>query len=125
MIKFIELRTALQTLLKTLHARVFFNVAPDTVVFPYIVFDIPNSMNDGVLETFVIDIDVWDIEADTTALETLVGTIDNALHRNTIYIDDKMGITLHRENRLIIHDDDPRIRRRKYVYQARTYQKYY
>jgi len=125
MIKFMELRTSIQTLLKTLHSRVFFNVAPDKAVFPYVVFSIPNSFMDGVLETFVLDIDVWDDKTDTTELETLIGTINNAIHRNTITITDKMGFTIHLENRLILQDDDPRIQRRKYVYQIRSYQNQY
>ena len=125
MIKVLEIRTALQTLLETLHTRVSFNVAADKEAFPYVVFDLSNSIDIGALETFVLDIDCWDINEDTTALETLIGNIDNALNKNTILIDDKMSITIYRENRLIPHDDDPRIRRRKYVYQVRTYQKYY
>ena len=125
MIKVLEIRTVLQELLETLHTRVSFNVSSDKKAFPYVVFDLSNSIDIGALETFVLDIDCWDIDEDTTALETLIGNIDNALHKNTILIDDKMSITIYRENRLIPHDDDPRIRRRKYVYQVRTYQKYY
>jgi hypothetical protein len=125
MIKFLELRTALQTLLKTLHARVFFNVAPDNAAFPYVVFDLPNSIDSGTLENFVLDIDVWDNAADTTALETLIGTIDESLHKKSIIVTDKIGIILYRNNRLTLTDEDPHIRRRKYIYQARTYQKYY
>lgn len=124
MIKFLELRTELQSILKTLHARVFFNVAPDDAVFPYVVFDFPNSVDSGTLENYVLDIDAWDDSTDTTALETLIGTIDNALHQKAIMLDGKMGFVIYRENRLTLRDDDPRIRRRKYVYQVRTYQKY-
>jgi len=127
MIKFVELRTSIQTVLKAMHDRVFFQVAPvapDNVVFPYIVFDLPNSVDSGSLETFILDVDVWDVATDTTALETLIGTIDNALHQKSIMINDVMGFVIYRENRLTLVDDDPRIRRRKYIYQARTYQKY-
>ena len=125
MIKIIEMRREIQAFLETLHARVFFHVAPDDAVFPYIVFDLPNSVDSGTLENFVFEVDAWDTSADTTELETLIGTIDNAIHKKTIMIDEKMSITIYRENRLNLTDDDPRIRRRKYTYQARTYQKYY
>lgn len=125
MIKIVEMRTALQTLLKAIHSRVFFHRAPDDAVMPYVVFDFPNSVDSGALENFVLDIDVWDDETDTTVLETLIDSIDIVLHKKTIFIEDKMSITLYRENRLNPTDDDPRIRRRKYIYQARTYQKYY
>ena len=124
MITFLELRTELQRILKTLHTRVFFNVAPDDAVFPYVVFDFPNSVDSGDLENYVMDIDVWDTSTDTTALETLIGTIDNALHRKSVVLSGKMGFVIYRENRLVLTDDDKRIRRRKYIYQVRTYQQY-
>lgn len=125
MIKFSELRTEMQRILKTLHSRVFFQVATDKAVKPYVVFDFPNSVDSGTLENFVLDIDVWDDNLDTTTLETLIDTIDDTLHKKSILLSDKMGIVIYRENRLTLTDDDPRIRRRKYTYQARTYQKYY
>lgn len=125
MIKFSELRTEMQRILKTLHPRVFFQVATDIAVKPYVVFDFPNSVESGSLENFVLDIDVWDDSPDTTALEALIDTIDDTLHKKSILLSDKMGIVIYRENRLTLTDDDPRIRRRKYTYQVRTYQKYY
>lgn len=124
MITFLELRTALQAILKTLHPRVFFHVAPDTAEFPYVVFDFPNSIDSGYLENYVLDIDVWDVATDTTALETLIGNIDNAIHQKSLMVDGKLGFVIYRQNRLTLTDDDPRIRRRKYTYEMRTYQKY-
>ena len=125
MIKFLEIRIAIQTLLKTLHSRVFFHVAPDTAIMPYIVFDFPNSVDSGILENFVLEVDLWDDNTDTTTLETLIDTIDAALHKKSILVSDKIGIVIYRDNRLTLTDDDPRIQRRKYIYQSRTYQKYY
>ena len=123
--KFVEIRTQIQTLLKTLHSRVFFHVAPDNATFPYVVFDLPNSVDSGALENFVLDIDVWDTSTDTTILETLIDTIDESLHKKTILVTDNIGLVIYRENRLTLTDEDPRIRRRKYIYQVRIYQKYY
>ena len=123
--KFIEIRKSIQEILKTIHARVFFHVAPDTAVYPYVVFDLPNSIDSGTLENFVMDIDVWDDNLDTTDLETLISAIDVELHKKSVVIDDKVGFTIYRENRMTLTDEDPSIRRRKYIYQVRTYQKYY
>lgn len=120
MSKVIEIRIFLKQLLKTLHPRVFFNVADSEAEYPYIVFDLPNSIDDGILENFVLDIDVWDINPDTTVLETLVDSIDNALNKETFLVNNQFSMTIYRENRLTLTDDDSRIRRRKYVYQART-----
>lgn len=125
MIKVLEMRIAINQLLKTLHPRVFFHTADKDADFPHVVFDLPNSNDIGTLENFVLDIDVWDTNEDTTELETLIDTIDINLHKKTIFIEGKMGIIFYRENRLTLSDDDPRIHRRKYIYQAKTYQKNY
>jgi hypothetical protein len=123
--KVIDMRTALMTLLKTVHARVYFRIAPDNVAMPYVVFDLPNSIDGGALENFVLDIDFWDDDTDTTTIETLADSIDAVIHKKAIFVEDKVGFVMYRNNRLNPPDDDPRIRRKKYIYQARSYQKYY
>jgi hypothetical protein len=121
---FVELRTALQTYLKTLHDRVYFQVAPDNATMPYVVFDLPNSIDSGALENFVLDIDFWDDSTDTTILETLASVVDVAMHKHTILVNNVLGTAFYRDSRITLVDEDPRIRRRKYTYQARTYQNY-
>ena len=133
MIKELEMRTAIETLLKvstlsvlsrTLNV-VFYKEAAKDAVMPYVVFDFPNSVNFGTLENFVMDVDIWDNAVDTNTLMTLADTINKSLHKNTIYIPDKMSITTYLDNTLAPPDDDKKINRRKYVYQARTYQSEY
>ena len=43
----IDLRIALSTYLRTLHSRVYFQVAPEAAIYPYIVYDIPSIFDDG------------------------------------------------------------------------------
>jgi len=121
---FYELRQQIQTLLKTIDDNIFFMVAKDNATFPYVVFDLPNSIDSGHLENFVLDIDVWDDNTDTTELEALCDSIDSAIHKHTIVVDDTFGVVFYRDSRLTLTDEDPRIRRRKYTYQARVYQNY-
>lgn len=123
MIKVLEIRTALMTILKAVHSRTFFGVAPDDAIMPYVVVDMPNSVDGDSLENFVLDVDIWDDDQDTTTLETLANSIDTSLHKKTILVTDKVGFVIYRENRLNLTDDDPRIRRRKYVYQLRSFEK--
>ena len=124
MAKIIDIRTELQRLLKTVHARVYYEVATDITVFPYVVYNLPNSIDSGDLESFVLDVDVWDNSQSTTALEILCDNIDTLLHRKNVVIADSVGFVIYRENRLNIIDDDPRIKRRKYIYQCRSYGTY-
>lgn len=116
----IEVRTALSAYLKTLHLRVYYQTAPEDAVYPYIVYDFPNSFSDGEgTEIITVDIDGWDYNDtnDTTVIETLMQTI-NALDKKTL-VSANMAVTLYLENKMPILDDDKRIKRRKYIYSGR------
>lgn len=121
MYKSTELRKIIQTYLKTKHSRVYFQIAPDNATYPFVVFELPNSMDDGSMERFILDIDIWDDESDTTTLESIAGEIDKGLHRST-YISNGVGATFYRENRLSLLDNDSRLRRRKLIFQIRTHE---
>jgi len=136
MIKVIEIREIINIALKSIHPRVYYRSAPDKIEdpnnpgvfintpFPYLVYDLPNSTDDGTLEQFVLDVDAWDMPSgDTTALETLIDSADKSLHRKTITVDDNLAVTFYRETRLTLTDDDPNIKRRKYIYQVRTFER--
>lgn len=122
MIKTIEIRKVIHTYLKTKHSRVYYQSPPETATMLYVVYDMPNSIDDGSMERFILDIDIWDNADDTTALETLADSIDKGLHRKTVSISGTITATFYRENRLALKDDDPRIRRRKIIYQIRTHE---
>jgi hypothetical protein len=121
MIKTVELRKAIQASLKSIHTRVYFQHAPDNAVYPYLVYDLPNSTDDGLMERFVLEVDGWSNSKDTNEVETLMDSMDKELHRRVVIVNGELALILYRENRLAPIDDDPRIRRRKYVYQIRTY----
>ena len=124
MIKVIEIREIINIALKSIHPSVYYRTAPDTAVFPYLVYDLPNSTDDGTLEQFVLDVDAWDsTSGDTTIVEILIDNADKSLHRKTITVDDVLAVTFYRENRLTLTDDDPNIKRRKYIYQVRTFER--
>jgi len=72
----------------------------------------------GEVEVWVLDVDVWDDETDTTALETLANNINMALHRNH-FIGSGFFFKIYREGRQAPDDEDPRIRRRRLTFQVR------
>ncbi|MCR8635748.1 DUF3168 domain-containing protein [Paenibacillus radicis (ex Xue et al. 2023)] len=122
MSKVTELRKVIQSQLKVIHPRVFYEITPDNTKFPYIVFELPNSVDDGTMENFVLEVDGWDAptDADTMPLEQLMSNIDEALHKKVV-TGEGLAFIFYRENRMSLPDDDKRIRRRKYVYQVRTF----
>ena len=126
----IEIRKIINSHLKALHpnvvvngiskSRVHFQKAPDDTPLPYIVFDLPNSFTSEDLENFVLDVDIWDNNTDTTQLETLAAQIWKSLHKLRI-INNKAQLSVYRSNRLTLTDDDPRIRRRKLTFQVKYF----
>lgn len=121
MAKVIDIRTEIQRVLKTVHSRVYFENAKDTTVYPYIVADLPNSVDFGDLENFVFDVDFWDDAQDTTVLETLCNNIDAVLHKQKFVIGDSVSFVIYRDNRINVKDEDERIRHKTYTYQLRAY----
>lgn len=121
----IELRKILQAHLKTIHSRVYFQHAPDTATFPYLVYNIPSLYDDGEGHQLItLDIDGWDApsDGDTTALETLMAKVNKGMNKKTIVTED-FAVTFYLDSKLILEDDDPRIERRKYVYQGRLFER--
>ncbi|WP_209121511.1 DUF3168 domain-containing protein [Alkalihalobacillus sp. BA299] len=127
MTKMINIRKDIAAFLKSKHPdvndkpRVWAEEAPSDAVYPYIVYDFTNSIDNGIMENFVLELDFWDNQTDTTALETLCGTVDEDLHRRTVMITSSLSATFYRENRRQIRDPDKRLRRRQYVYQVRVH----
>lgn len=118
-----NLRKVLYPFLKSLHPRVYFQVAPDTAQYPYLVYDFTQIVNDGEeFETAAVDIDGWDmpVNGDTTALETLMENVNNSLNKKTLTAEG-LVVTFYLDRKIPLIDDDPAIKRRKYIYEARLF----
>jgi len=117
------LRELLYPQLKAIHPRVYFQMAPDNAPFPYLVYDFTQITNDGEgFETVAVDVDGWDIPADgdTTALETLMQTANDALNKKTLTAEG-LAVTFYLDRKIPLVDDNPGIKRRKYIYEARLF----
>ena len=118
-----NLRKLLYPFLKSIHPRVYFQVAPEDAEFPYLVYDFTQITNDGEgFETVAVDVDGWDMPAggDTTALETLMQTVNDALNKKTLTAEG-LAVTFYLDRKIPLVDDNPGIKRRKYIYEARLF----
>lgn len=118
----IKLRTMLQAFLLSQHARVYFQAAPEDATFPYVTFDLPGVINlSENSEQVLAEVDGWDNPAtgDTTALETIMAAI-NSLNKSVLTADGVRAV-FFLEKMLPLVDEDPRIRRRKYIYLVRIF----
>lgn len=125
MVNFIK---SIRDYLLTKSDRVYFQRAPDTAPFPYVVFDLPTSNDTRPSQDFYLEIDGWDNNQDTNALENLIDSIDGdgdnlnptGLNNKTLSTVD-VTATFHRQNRGNIPDEDKRINRRQLRYSVRVY----
>jgi hypothetical protein len=117
----INIRTAIQTYLKSKSSRVYFQVAPDDAIYPYIVYDIINIYDDGEeTQLIALDVDGWDNNSDTTTLETLMQTVD--LNKQVLTTDN-LSVAFFLENKIPLKDEEPQINRRKYTYTGKIYER--
>ena len=70
------LRAAIQDFLKSVHPRVHYHRADPNGAYPRLVFDLPTSFDDGNFEIFQLEVDGWDNNPDTSALEDLMAAMD-------------------------------------------------
>ena len=118
-----NLRELIRPFLKSIHPRVYFQDAPDNAQFPYLVYDFTQITDDGEgFETVAVDVDGWDMPAggDTTALETLMQTVNDALNKKTLTAEG-LAVTFYLDRKIPLVDDNPGIKRRKYIYEARLF----
>ena len=118
-----SLRKLLHPYLKSIHPRVYFQDAPDDAQFPYLTYDFTQITNDGEeFETVAVDIDGWDMPAggDTTALENLMESVNDALNKKTLTAEG-LAVTFYLDRKIPLRDDNPAIKRRKYIYEARLF----
>jgi hypothetical protein len=118
-----NLRKLLHPYLKSIHPRVYFQDAPDDAQFPYLTYDFTQITNDGEeFETVALDVDGWDMPAggDTTALENLMESVNDALNKKTLTAEG-LAVTFYLDRKIPLLDDNKNIRRRKYIYEARLF----
>ncbi len=118
-----NLRKLLHPFLKSIHPRVYFQIAPDSAEFPYLVYDFTQIVNDGEeFETVALDIDGWDmpVGGDTTAIENLMDEVNQALNKKTLTAEE-LAVTFYLDRKIPLRDDNPAIKRRKYIYEARLF----
>ena len=118
-----EIRTAIAQILKDLHPRVYFQLAPEEALMPYLVFDLPSINDDGEgFQNILLDVDGWDIppDGDTTPLDILMEAVNENLNKK-IVTTNNMAVIFYLDRKIPLQDDNKDIKRRKYIYEAKLF----
>ena len=112
------LKQAIYSLIDSVAERVYDSRTPTTKTYPYTNITYPSmgEADESFRRNIILELDIWDNETDTTALEALTDAIDKKLNR---YVDTSLYFRIYRLNpyRLELDDADENIRRRQLRYQ--------
>lgn len=90
-----EVADELLIYLITMHSRVYRNKAPQSPVFPYVVYRIDSGVDSYPSEDIYINIDIYeDVNKSVRVIEDLADLIDNSLNHSII---DNQSLNLHFE----------------------------
>lgn len=92
--------------LSTKHARVYRNRAPQSPVFPYVVFRVESVLNNSPSEDFYINVDIYeDVSKSVRTIEDLTDTIDAGLNM-TVINTSVLNMHFLREARQFVDDEE-------------------
>lgn len=117
MSKTLELRKALLSELKKTHSNCFYEIVPELVTFPYVVFEIEN-----VGEQYQVEINVYDKNTSTVTVETLADNIEKYFYRY-IYRDASQFFAMYLNTRNNVAEEDRSIKRRRLLFDLKHFRK--
>jgi len=92
--------------LSTKHARVYRNRAPQSPVFPYVVFRVESVLNNSPSEDFYINVDIYgDVSKSVRTIEDFADTIDSGLNM-TVMNTSVLNMHFLREARQFVDDEE-------------------
>ncbi len=121
MSKSIALRTALQTILKAKASNVYYEEAPDTHPYPYVVYELSELSHDSGRTLIQLEVNVIDHGDSTSVAEALADDIQDALHK-LYYIDTSIQFSSYKNQRNTVKEDDKQIIRRRLLFEIHLHE---
>ena len=118
-----ELKELVQTKLKTLTTKVYFELADEKAMYPHVVLSFGElNLGDLSREDYTLDVNVWDKGKSTTAIDDLCDSIEDLLHQQNLPQTNILP-TFYKIDRKTIPDTDKMIRHRLIRFQIQNYER--
>lgn len=118
-----DLKALIQTQLKTLTNKVYFEQAEDGALYPHIVFDFREvNLGDLSRQDYILEVNVWTKGYDTTAADELADKVEDLLQAKNLP-QTRILPTFYKIDRKSIIDQDKDIKHRMVRFQIQNYVK--
>lgn len=121
MSKTIELKKALNTLLKTVATRVFYEEAAAIKVYPYVVFELSEIGYDAGKTLYQLEVNALDYGSDTTTVETLADDIQELLNKY-YYINTNIQFSIYKGIKGSVKESEKEIIRRRLLFEVQLHE---
>ena len=119
--KTVALRTVISTLLKTMTPNVYYEDAPDTNPYPYMVYELNEITYSYGKVLYQLEINVLGYGADTAPIETLADTTQRTLNKYS-FINTDIQFTIYQGLRNTIKEEDEQIIRRRLLFEIQLHE---
>lgn len=121
MSKTLELKKQLQTIFKSLTANVHYEIAPDSSLYPYLVYELSELTYSYGKAVMQLEVNLLDYGTSTSVIETLADSLQDKLEKY-YFINDKIQFRVYRRGRITVQEEDKKIRRRRLTFEIQLYE---
>jgi len=119
--KTVALRTVISTLLKTMTPNVYYEDAPDTNPYPYMVYELNEITYSYGKVLYQLEVNVFGYGANTAPIETLADTTQRTLNKYS-FINTDIQFTVYQGLRRTIKEEDEQIIRRRLLFEVQLHE---
>ena len=121
MSKTYELRKQLQKVHNTATTNVYYEEAPDTKPYPYLVFELSELTHDDGRTLLQLEVNALDYGNSSTAIELISDKLQTTLHKYD-FINHEIQFSSYTGKRDIIKEEDKKIIRRRLLFEVNLHE---
>lgn len=118
--KTVVLRTILQKKLKEQVANVYYDIRPEALKYPCIIYELWEVTHEDMKTIMSLEANVLDYGTKTTQAETIADNIQKTLYKYH-FINKTIQFMIYQGTRQVVQEDDKKIIRRRLTFEIQLY----